>query len=223
MQRIPEPELMLDADQTAAYAGADFEIAHSDIVNHFARRYSLGELCGPLIDLGCGPGDVTVRFARLCPSCRIDALDGSEAMLDHARKRIAKEGLVHRVKLIHAILPHQQLDVGRYATVVSNSLLHHLYDPHVLWEVIKRIARPKALIYIADLMRPMSKAQAVALVEAHTQGEPAVLRHDFYNSLLAAFSVDEVEAQLRKANLQRLAVEPISDRHLIIHGRLVFP
>lgn len=220
MQRIPEPELMLDAEQAEAYAAADFEAAHSDIVNHFSRRYPPGDLCGPIIDLGCGPGDITVRFAQLCPSCRIDALDGSAAMLELARKRIAEEGLAHRVKLIHAILPHQQLDAGSYAMIVSNSLLHHLHDPQVLWSGINHIARPKALIYVADLMRPKNKEQAAALVEAHTQGEPSVLRRDFYNSLLAAFSPEEVETQLQNAGLYGLTVEPISDRHLIVHGRL---
>lgn len=220
MQRTPEPELMLDAEQVAAYAAADFEVAHSDIVDHFTRLYSVRELCGPIIDLGCGPGDITVRFARLCPNCRIDALDGSEAMLAHARKRLVEEGLEHRVRLVHAILPHQQLDAGSYATIVSNSLLHHLHDPHVLWRVIKHIARPDALIYIADLMRPENEEQAASLVEAHMQGEPSVLRRDFYNSLLAAFSLEEVAAQLRQADLHRLAVAPISDRHLIVHGRL---
>jgi ubiquinone/menaquinone biosynthesis C-methylase UbiE len=220
MQRVPEPELMLDADQAAAYASADFEVAHSDIVNHFTRLYRAEELCGPLIDLGCGPADITVRFARLCPNCRIDALDGSKAMLEHARVRLIKEGLKHRVRLVHAILPHQRLDALSYATIISNSLLHHLHDPDALWQVIKCIARPDALIYIADLMRPETKQRAAALLEAHMQGEPSVLRRDFYNSLLAAFSLEEVEAQLRKADLNRLVVAPISDRHLIVHGRL---
>lgn len=220
MQRIPEPELMLDADQASAYAAADFELAHSDIVKHFTQLYSERELSGPVVDLGCGPADITVRFAHLCPNCRIDAVDGSAAMLEHARKRLAKEDLEHRVNLIQAIIPDQKLESNSYATIVSNSLLHHLHDPQVLWRVIKSIARPNALIYISDLMRPQSKEQAAAMVETYMAGEPSVLRRDFYNSLLAAFSLEEVSGQIRKAGLHRLAVAPISDRHLIVHGRL---
>lgn len=220
MQRIPEPELMLDADQAAAYAAADFEDAHSDIMKHFARLYSVREVNGPIVDLGCGPADIAVRLARLCPNCRIDAVDGSAAMLEYARKRLAKEELQHRVNLIHAMIQDQKLESNSYATIISNSLLHHLHNPDILWRVIKSIARPDALIYIADLMRPQTKEQAAALVAAHMEGEPSVLRRDFYNSLLAAFSLEEINIQLRKADLNRLAVAPISDRHLIVHGRL---
>jgi ubiquinone/menaquinone biosynthesis C-methylase UbiE len=220
MQRIPEPELMRDAEQAAAYAAADFDVAHSDIMEHFTRLHSVHGLAGAVIDLGCGPADIAVRFAHLCADCRIDAVDGSAAMLEHARKRLAEEGLQHRIRLIHAVLSDLNVDSSRYSTIISNSLLHHLHDPHVLWRLIKRIARPDALIYIADLMRPQTIEQAAAMVEIHMGGEPDVLRRDFYNSLLAAFSLEEISVQLRDAELHGLEVATISDRHLIIHGRL---
>jgi len=69
-----------------------------------------------------------------------------------------------------------------------------------------------------DLFRPPSAAVAQQLMETYAAGEPDLLRRDFYNSLLAAFEPSEVEAQLVEAGLPELAVELISDRHLVVHG-----
>jgi len=73
---------------------------------------------------------------------------------------------------------------------------------------------------VMDLLRPTSPAAALALVEAHASAAPAVLRHDFHRSLLAAYRLDEVEAQLRDAGLRSLRVEVVSDRHWIAWGAL---
>jgi hypothetical protein len=43
------------------------------------------------------------------------------------------------------------------------------------------------------------------------------LRRDFYNSLLAAFTVEEVRLQTADLNL---TVEEISDRHLFVYGSI---
>jgi len=45
-----------------------------------------------------------------------------------------------------------------------------------------------------------------------------IRRRDFYNSLCAAFEPHEVEAQLTAAGLAGLAVDVISDHHLVVHG-----
>ncbi len=69
-----------------------------------------------------------------------------------------------------------------------------------------------------DLFRPDSIEQAAALVERYAAGEAEILRRDFYLSLLAALTPDEVEKQLREANLAELSVRNVSDRHMMISG-----
>ena len=72
-------------------------------------------------------------------------------------------------------------------------------------------------------MRPQSESIAREMMEKYSGGEPEVLERDFYNSLLAAFKVEEVEEQLRDAGLESLNVEPISDRHLLVCGAFPGP
>ena len=84
MNRIPEPELMTAEDQAQAYAEADFDEPHRQLVRHFVATYPQLPALGQALDLGCGPGDVTIRLARALPQWTIDAVDGSAAMLRHA-------------------------------------------------------------------------------------------------------------------------------------------
>jgi len=219
MQRVTEPELMDEPSQAEAYAAADFAEAHERIVEGFGVYFPGIEIAGHVLDLGCGPGDISFRFAMRFPGTSVTGVDGSAAMIELARQRQAREtGSVDRVRFIEALIPDASLPAGPYAAIISNSLLHHLHNPAVLWEVVNRHAGRGTHIFIADLYRPQSTAVAWQLVEQYAAAEPEVLRHDFYHSLCAAFEPAEIEAQLAAADLHELSVDLLSDRHLVVHG-----
>lgn len=69
-----------------------------------------------------------------------------------------------------------------------------------------------------DLMRPEDEALARALTARHAADTPAILQHDFFHSLLAAYRPDEVRAQLAVAGLEDFVVRAVSDRHLVVYG-----
>lgn len=219
MKRVPEPELMNEPAQAAAYAAADFAEVNQAFVDRF-----LGLLPAPptghVIDLGCGPGDIAVRLCRAAPEVRVVGVDGAEEMLALAERAGAAAGLGDRLEWRHAMLPGACPE-RRFDAVISNSLLHHLPDGEILWSEIDAVAAPGAIVLVVDLMRPASSAAARAIVDQYSAGEPEVLRTDFYNSLLAAFTPAEVAAQLaRFPRLASLAIDTISDRHLAVHGRV---
>lgn len=217
MQRIPEPELMDDTDQARAYARADFEEPNSRFVELFAEH--IGAPAGPVLDVGCGPGDIVLRLARRYPDVRIHGLDGAEAMLAFGREAlVAEPALADRVRFIRGTIPGASLPQNDYAAVTSNSLLHHLHDPGVLWRLIRDAVRPGARVLLMDLFRPDDRERAARIVDSYATDEPAVLRRDFFNSLLAAFTPDEVRLQLQDAGLHGLRVETVSDRHLLVTG-----
>jgi trans-aconitate methyltransferase len=219
MERIAEPELMDEAAQARAYAAADFSAPHDRFIELFRARFPAPEPQGCVLDLGCGPGDITRRFARAFPGCTLHGVDGAAAMLHHAEEMQRGSELESRIRYIQGYLPGATLPAERYVTLISNSLLHHLADPMVLWHSIIRHGAPGAAIFVMDLMRPDSRAAAEALVTQYAAGEPEVLRHDFFHSLLAAYRPDEVQAQLAAAGLD-LRVAVVSDRHLTVSGHL---
>lgn len=219
MPRRPEPELMDRAEQAKAYAEADFEAPNSAFLALFAERFP--RFAGDaLLDLGCGPGDIALRFARRYPRLTVHGLDGAAAMLAHAEAALARAPeLAGRVRFLQGRLPGAVLP-RRYGAVVSNSLLHHLHDPDVLWRAVRAAVAPGGCVCVMDLFRPGSEDAAVAIVETYAAGEPEILRRDFHASLLAAFTPGEVRDQLAAAGLDGLEVETVSDRHLLVSGRL---
>lgn len=218
MDRIPEPELMDDPAQALAYARGDFEQPHTQFIAQF--HASFPDWCGRghVLDLGCGPGDICRRFAQAFPETIVHGVDAATAMLHIGREDLREAGLDRRIELFKGYLPGALLPLEEYAAVISNSLLHHLHDPLALWQSVLRHAAPGAPVFVMDLRRPASRAEAAALVDTYAAGEPEVLRTDFHNSLLAAYRGGEIISQLHLAGIEWLRVEDIGDRHMMIYG-----
>ncbi len=208
------------AEQAAAYAQADFSIPHQFLVDRIGGLLPNLPTAARVLDLGCGPADVAVRFARAFPGWQIDGVDGAPAMLELGRAHVAAAGLAARVRLYRAVLPHDPLPGGDYQVILSNSLLHHLHRPQVLWQAVRAAAGSGAAVYVTDLRRAADERSLRQLLDTHSAPEPAVLRRDFEASLRAAFTAREVRAQLATAGLAGLAVTELSDRHLAVYGCL---
>lgn len=218
MERVLEPELMDDPEQALAYARADFEEENQGFVDRFVRDFP-DAAEGHIVDLGCGPADIPIRLARALPRCRITAVDGSPAMIRLAEDAVNAAGLSDRIALRCERI--QTLKLAEPAdAVISNSLLHHLPNPLQFWHALRRLAKPGAPVLVMDLLRPESPEVAQAIVDRYAANEAPILRRDFYNSLRAAFTEDEVAAQLAELNLSRLLIDVPDDRHWVVGGRV---
>ncbi|PLX47175.1 MAG: SAM-dependent methyltransferase [Desulfobulbaceae bacterium] len=217
MQRIPEPELMEGREQAAAYAQADFREANTLFINLFAAAFP--DFTGPtrVLDLGCGPGHILMAFAENFAGCTCLGIDGSAAMLSHGRGAAARIS-PSQVSLACRTLPLNN-EQDQWHVILSNSLLHHLADPDHLWQSIRTVAAPGALVLVMDLLRPASSAAAAAIVAKYSGNEPEILQDDFYRSLLAAYRLDEIKDQLSAHKLP-FTCRQVSDRHLAVWGRL---
>lgn len=218
MERIPEPELMEDAEQARAYAAADFADVNQGFVDRFCAAFP--ELVrGRVVDLGCGPADIPLRLFQSRPALRIVAVDGSAAMLDRARQLIGGAGARRSIDLVCAGIADLPFRSQRFDAVISNSLLHHLHDPVPFWEAVRRLGRPGAAVFVMDLFRPETAERAREIVAAAAARESPILQRDFYHSLLAAFTPEEVRAQLPLA-LRHLDSAQVSERHWLVWGRV---
>jgi 2-polyprenyl-3-methyl-5-hydroxy-6-metoxy-1,4-benzoquinol methylase len=216
MDRILEPELMDDPEQALAYARADFEKENQGFIDRF-REYFPDFSEGHMLDLGCGPGDIPIRFARALPSCRITGVDASDPMIGLAGAAVKQAGLADRITFrcerFQAVSLVEPVDAA-----ISNSLLHHVPNPLQFWYRLRQLVKPGSPVLVMDLLRPDSPEEAQAIVDRYAAKEPVILRRDFYRSLLASFTEDEVAAQLAELNLSRLLIDVIDDRHWVVGG-----
>lgn len=219
MDRLPEPELMDLPAEADAYAAADFRTVNQLFVDRLAELVataSAAETGQPVhaVDLGTGPADIPILAAARFPGWRITAVDGAPAMLELARPRVAAAGLADRITLhlgdaLATGLPAQCANV-----LFSNSLLHHVRDAAGLWREIARLRKPGGIVLLRDLRRPASPEAARQLVDEHARGESPLLQEEFFRSLLAAYTPEEIRAQLAAAGLVGWQVDVVSDRHL---------
>ncbi|MCX7049749.1 MAG: methyltransferase domain-containing protein [Candidatus Sumerlaeota bacterium] len=217
--RVPEPEFMNMPEEAEAYSVADF----SEVNQAFADR--LVELAGSIgyadaLDVGCGPADIPIRIIRVRPAWRITALDASPAMIQWARHNILAAGLSASIRIELADAKNTLLPTAAFDVIFSNSILHHVSDTGAFWREMKRLGRPGAVLFLRDLARPESPEAARAIVRQYAGAESQLLQDEYYRSLLAAYTVDEVRGQLASAGLDTLQAEMATDRHLDIFGRL---
>ena len=216
MNRTLEPELMDDPAQALVYARADFEKENQGFVDRFCE-YFPDFSDGHVLDLGCGPGDIPIRFAQAYPACRITGVDASEPMVRLAEEAVQKAGLSDRITF--RCERFQDLAGTNVAdAAISNSLLHHVPNPLRFWHKLRLAVKPGSPVLVMDLLRPDSPQEAQTIVDRYASDAPDILRRDFYNSLLAAFTEDEIGAQLAQMNLTRLIIDVPDDRHWVAGG-----
>ncbi len=218
--RFPEPELMSDQSQVDAYAKADFSSAHSDLTLNLKNRIPRGFQPQRILDLGSGPGDMAYRLAEVFPSATFTYIDGSDSMIaackEYFKSRFSELDRFHFIcERIQNFNPSQPFDL-----VFSNSLLHHLEDPFEFWGCVQRSMDENTFVFVSDLLRPSSSAIADSMVQKYAKNEPTVLKEDFFNSLLAAYTKEEVEEHLTRTRLQsKLIWEQTSDRHWVCFSK----
>ncbi len=137
MERIVEKELMDDPKHAIAYANADFEEYHSRFIEIFDIEFPDIEIKGRILDLGCGPGDITFRFANHFPDSTVIGIGEAAIMIELANQRKCRESeFVSNIMFVEAEIPVAPIPRIPYDLIVSNSLYHHLHDPEVLWKTI---------------------------------------------------------------------------------------
>ena len=219
MNRVLEPELMDNTEQAKIYASANFKQENQCFVDRFVQAHSDELDNAHVVDLGCGPGDILIRLIKAHPTLHVTGIDASQPMIDIAQHSIDEAKLGDRIKL-----KCQRFQDVTFSTpvdaIISNSLAHHVPNPLQFWYAIKTMAKPGAPVLVMDLIRPESIEEAQAIIDQYASQEPPQLQKDFYNSLLAAFTEDDVAAHLAELNLSRLLLDIPDDRHWIVEGRV---
>ena len=218
MERVLESEVMDGPEQVLAYAHANFEAENQGFVDQFFVLYP--DLESPhILDLGCGPGDIPIRMARGHATCRVTGIDASQPMITYAEEAVQKAGFQDRVQFLCQRFQDASLSSPPDA-IISNSLVHHVPNPLRFWYSIKMLPKPGSPVLVMDLLRPESPEAAQGIVDEQAANEPEQLRQDFFHSLLAAFTEDEVASHLAELNLSRLFVDVPDDRHWIVYGQV---
>jgi SAM-dependent methyltransferase len=122
-----------------------------------------------VVDLGCGPGDVTLAAAeRVGPTGRVLGLDEAARPLEVARRRADELGLAH--------VGFERADVTRWTpdatvdAVVGRCILLHLSDPVGLVRRLAGALGPDGVVAFADVVLVTRASQPpLPLLDAHAR------------------------------------------------------
>jgi ubiquinone/menaquinone biosynthesis C-methylase UbiE len=213
--RILEIEVMDTAEEAREYDDIDHREVNArfaDDFERFATNHSMPD-DSRILDIGTGTALIPIEIAQRMPGVHITAIDLAEEMLILARRNVERAGLAHRIRL-------QQIDAKDLAAsdrafdaVVSNSIIHHIPEPLLVFREIRRVVRPGGVMFVRDLLRPETEAELQSLVDLHAAGANARQRQLLADSLHAALTLDEVRDLSTAIGLSREAVQQTSDRH----------
>lgn len=112
------------------------------LVDWVARRTALGK-ADRVLDLGCGPGTLSVPFARL--SAEVVALDPEPAMLAAARTAAKREGV--KVTLVEASSDDLEAIDGPFRIVTMGRSFHWM-DRQATLEALDRLVEPGGAVVL---------------------------------------------------------------------------
>lgn len=140
-----------------------------------------------LLDVGCGPGSITIEFAQRFPEARIIGIDAAPAAIEAARAAASAARVANvefRVDDAYGLdLPDASVDV-----VHAHQVLQHLVDPPRALAEFRRVTKPGGIVAARDvdyegiswfplLPEVREWLELYLRVARAAGGEPAAARH----------------------------------------------
>ncbi|MFD2473872.1 class I SAM-dependent methyltransferase [Amycolatopsis silviterrae] len=101
-----------------------------------------------VLDVGCGPGTITVDIARRVAPGEVLGIDLSEAVLEQARAHAEREGVAN-VRFERADIT-TAADLGRFDIVHAHQVLLHLTEPVEALRRMLKLAKPGGVVAARD-------------------------------------------------------------------------
>jgi 2-polyprenyl-3-methyl-5-hydroxy-6-metoxy-1,4-benzoquinol methylase len=102
-----------------------------------------------ILDVGCGPGTITVDLARLASAGTVVGIDRAEAVIDEAGARAEHAGVLNadfRVGDVYSL----EYAAGSFDVVHAHQVLQHLSDPVAALTEMGRVCTPDGVIAVRD-------------------------------------------------------------------------
>ncbi len=231
MERVPEPELMEKKEQVISYDEADFSVGENKLIkqiNYYLLKNGIDLNEKDLIvDLGCGPGNMTVRLAREWPNTMVVGLDGSKEMIMKAEsnKKISidqrkLENLQYICADIKELKLNEVVPNKEISLLTSNSLIHHITHLGDFFKIIKSLSNKNTINFHKDLKRPSNKKSALELKAQCSKKYNEILTNDYYASLKASYTYKELKDFVLENNFLSLEVFEDDDQYLVLYGKV---
>ena len=231
MERVVEPELMETKEQVISYDAADFSEGENNLIkqiNHYLFKnnifFSEKDL---IVDLGCGPGNMSEKLAINWPNTEVVGIDGSKEMILRAesnKKMNIKQKKLKNLRYVCSDIKDFKLNnispKKEISLLVSNSLIHHITHINDFFNTIRSLSNKKTINFHKDLKRPLDEKSALELKAKCASKYNQILTNDYYASLRASYTYKELKDFTLENDLSSLEVFEDADNYLIVYGNV---
>lgn len=135
-----------------------------------------------VLDVGCGPGTITVDLARRVAPGHVVGLDASAEVIGKAHELAVLEGVTN-VEFVVGDAYATGFDDDSFDIVHTHQTLHHVADPVAVLRELRRVAKPGGVVaarevdYAGTVLHPLTPglelwASVYQLVHRSNGGEP---------------------------------------------------
>ncbi len=103
-----------------------------------------------LLDMGCGPGSITVGLAEWLPDGHVTGLDFDESVVETAQKDAAERGLTN-IDFISGSVYELPFEDSSFDAIYSHQVLQHLSDPQGMLKEALRVVKPGGVVGIREV------------------------------------------------------------------------
>ena len=115
-----------------------------------------------VLDVGTGPGRVPLAISDARPGLRVEAIDLSGEMIEHARRVATDAALQDRVSFAVGDVADLPYPDNTFDLIVSTLSQHHWADVEGGVRELRRVLRPTGQIWIYDIRFALRRAEAAA-------------------------------------------------------------
>jgi ubiquinone/menaquinone biosynthesis C-methylase UbiE len=192
--RMRQQEAVWNREQAESYArwmGVGSRLFYAPLARQVVRLLPSGKVGSTIVDLGTGPGQLSIELCKLAPQAKVIGVDPSAEMLEVARRHAREAGVANFEARLGAAerLP---MDSDSIHVVVSQWSLHEWDDPRRAFSEVFRVLEPRGSVMLKDFNRTWL-----------SPWKRAVFGH-FHPVDMFKFGFREVADQLREAGFDQI-------------------
>jgi ubiquinone/menaquinone biosynthesis C-methylase UbiE len=210
LQRVLEPEVMDTREEARDYDAMDHGAVNRLFVADFLAVWDGGN---PILDVGTGTAQIPLELCRHASAARVVAIDRAQEMLCVAQDNVRRAALEERLHLEVCDAKSMPYGDHSFAAVISNSIVHHIPEPHRVLAEMLRVLRLGGTLLVRDLRRPPDETALQQLVDQYAGAASPHQQQMFRDSLHAALSLAEIRQLVAGLGRDSSSVQQTSDRH----------
>jgi ubiquinone/menaquinone biosynthesis C-methylase UbiE len=175
-----------------------------DEYKRVAQRAASEVQAGKALEIGPGPGFISLELAQLLPGIDVVGLDLSETMIEMAEKNAQAYGLTGRVRFEQGDAAAMPFQDDSFDLIVSSGSLHHWDEPARIFNEIHRVLKPSGSALVFDLR---GDAPQESIDQMAGSIDSKVMRWGLRHSFAEGYTAREIEEILGETPFTQPEIE----------------